>query len=127
MYNLTVYEEKRELQEHQDSPDLSHPQTHPHQETDLPRPCLQPPSTPLQYSPLHPEFDMPQSAKAHLEPIRKKMFSNAKLVNNENFSRVNLTPGSPHSALQESSKAYDQLKNKINNLEGRLVEIKKNF
>ena len=70
---------------------------------------------------------MPHSAKAHLEPIRKKMFSNAKLVNNENYSRVNLTPGSPHSALQESSKAYDQLKNKINNLEGRLVEIKKNF
>ena len=70
---------------------------------------------------------MPQSAKPTFEPIRKKMFSNAKLINNENCSRVNIAPGSPQHAFNESSKAYDQLKNKINNLEGRLVEIKKNF
>ena len=29
--------------------------------------------------------------------------------------------------MAESNKAYDQLKNKIVNLEGRLVEIKKSF
>lgn len=62
--------------------------------------------------------------------MRKKMFSNAKrmiVTNNENLSQVNIAPGSPTSALGESSRAYDQLKNKINNLEGRLVEIKRNF
>jgi hypothetical protein len=62
--------------------------------------------------------------------MRKKMFSNAKrmiVTNNENMSQVNIAPGSPTNTLAESSRAYDQLKNKINTLEGRLVEIKKNF
>jgi len=51
--------------------------------------------------------------------MRKKMFSNAKrmiVTNNENLSQVNITPGSPNNALGESTRAYDQLKNKINNL-----------
>jgi hypothetical protein len=54
------------------------------------------------------------------------MFSNNKLPNNENLSQNNITPNSPTSPLPDS-RAYDQLKNKINTLEGRLVEIKKNF
>jgi hypothetical protein len=77
--------------------------------------------------PSHIEIEMPGSAKAPGETIRKKMFSNIKLqANNENLSQVNLVPSSP-AAMGESTKAYDQLKNKISNLEGRLVEIKKSF
>ena len=37
---------------------------------------------------------------------------------------VNISPVSP---LGQSSKVYDQLKNKISTLEGRLVDVKKNF
>jgi hypothetical protein len=50
---------------------------------------------------------------------RKKMFSNNKGINNENNSQsnINIVDG----------RGYDNIKNKINNLEGRLIEIKKNF
>lgn len=45
------------------------------------------------------------------------------------MSQVNLTNNTPTHGLGlgETTRTYDQLKNKINNLEGRLVEIKKNF
>lgn len=72
---------------------------------------------------------MPSSVKTQAEnALRKKVFSNAKLtINNENMSQANLNTNTPTSAIGETTRTYDQLKNKINNLEGRLVEIKKNF
>lgn len=80
-----------------------------------------------QYNHSYTEIEFPGSTKSPNEPLRKKIFSSSKqfLKNNENVSAVNINTAS--SPLAESSKAYDQLKNKITNLEGRLVEIKKNF
>jgi hypothetical protein len=68
------------------------------------------------------EIEMPNTVKSPPEnALRKKIFSNSKLLNNENISEVNNCPVSPTSPLGESSRAYDQLKNKITTLEGRLV------
>lgn len=68
---------------------------------------------------------MPGTAKAPAEnALKKKIFSTSKIANNENISEVNICPVSPIGAtspLAESSRAYDQLKNKITSLEGRLV------
>lgn len=61
---------------------------------------------------------MPMSAKFPPEnALRKKIFSNSKnICNNENSGVANNMPLSPTNTLGESSRAYDQLKNKITNL-----------